>query len=69
MAKFIIKCPACDTVNTVRTGFLARKTSKCGHCGLEINIKDSRMISKRCPNCGAHTDEGDSFCRNCGHKL
>lgn len=52
MAKFIIKCPACDTVNTVRTGFLARKTSKCGHCGLEINIKDSRMISKRCPNCG-----------------
>jgi len=52
MAKFIIKCPACDTVNTVKTGLLARKTSKCGHCGLEINIKDSRMISKRCPNCG-----------------
>lgn len=51
MGKFMIKCPSCGTGNTASTGIFAKKIIKCGKCGLEIDIKTTRKVAKKCPNC------------------
>ena len=52
MAKFAIECPKCGSVNQASTFIFAKKAIKCGTCGEEINIKESRLISKTCEHCG-----------------
>ena len=52
MSKFAIECPKCGSINTASTFILAKKVIKCGTCGEEINIKESRLTSKVCPHCG-----------------
>ena len=52
MAKFVLKCPKCDTVNKASTFILAKKVIECGACGEKINVKDNRYTSKICPFCG-----------------
>ncbi|MDO5477545.1 MAG: SPFH domain-containing protein [Clostridia bacterium] len=52
MGKFALECPKCGSLNTASTFFLARKVIQCGTCGDEINVGQSRMISKRCSKCG-----------------
>ncbi len=51
MAKFAIECPHCSSVNTASTFVFAKKVIKCGSCGTEINIKENRLASKKCPKC------------------
>lgn len=50
MAKFAIECPHCGRVNTASTFFLAKKVINCGICHQEINVKQSRLVSRVCPN-------------------
>ncbi len=52
MAKFAIECPKCGSVNTASTFIFSKKIIKCGTCGEEIDVKQSRLTSKICPNCG-----------------
>ncbi len=52
MAKFVLKCPKCDTVNKASTFILAKKVIECGACGEKINVKENRYTSKICPYCG-----------------
>lgn len=52
MGKFAIECPKCGSVNQASTFIFAKKAIKCGTCGEEINIKESRLTSKTCPHCG-----------------
>ncbi len=52
MAKFAMECPRCGSLNTASTFVFAKKVIQCGTCGEEINVKQSRMTSKRCPGCG-----------------
>ena len=66
MAKFIIKCPKCDTVYTVKTGIFAKKTINCGHCKELINIGDARMTTKKCPHCGEY-NLTHRVCKACGY--
>ncbi len=49
---FALECPKCGTVNTASNFIFAKKVIKCGTCGEEINVKQSRLISKECPRCG-----------------
>lgn len=51
MANFTIECPKCGSINQASTFVFAKKVIVCGHCGEEINIKESRLISKQCPSC------------------
>ncbi len=52
MGKFAIECPKCGSINTASTFIFAKKVIRCGTCGEEINIKQSRLTSKICPHCG-----------------
>lgn len=55
MAKFVIECSHCGTLNQAPNALkFWQKEISCVNCGHEFNIKQSRMISKRCPNdkCG-----------------
>lgn len=52
MSTFALECPKCGSINTASTFILAKTRIKCGTCGEEINIKQSRLISKACPHCG-----------------
>jgi len=52
MSKFAIECPKCGSINTASTFIFAKKVIKCGTCGKEIDIKQSRLTSKVCPHCG-----------------
>ena len=51
MAKFNIECPKCGTINTASNSIFAKKVIQCGTCHQIINVKESRLISKRCPEC------------------
>lgn len=51
MAKFALECPKCGSINTASTFIFAKKVIECGSCGEEINIRQSRLISKKCPTC------------------
>ncbi len=51
MAKFALECPKCGSLNTASTFILAKKVIKCVTCGEEINVGQSRMTSKTCPEC------------------
>lgn len=51
MGSFMIECPKCGTINSASTSIFAKKNIRCGNCKEEINVKDSRFVSKRCPSC------------------
>ena len=51
MAKFVMKCPVCGTVNRASTSLFAKKEIICGNCKEKINIKEARMTSRVCPYC------------------
>lgn len=53
MAKFALECPKCGTINTVSNSLFAKKTIHCASCNEEINVKASRLISKKCPHCNS----------------
>lgn len=52
MAKFVIECPKCGSVNMASTFILSKKVISCATCGTEIDTKASRLTSKVCPACG-----------------
>lgn len=57
---FKIKCPICDSVNTVDDlGFL----NSCDYCGFDFQ-------SNHCTNkeCGIHLPANASFCHVCGYE-
>lgn len=51
MAKFMIECPHCNTLNQASTFILARKEIECGNCKEKINVKANRITSRVCPHC------------------
>lgn len=51
MGKFAMECPKCHAMNTASTFIFSKKTITCGKCGEEIDVKQSRLTSKRC-ECG-----------------
>ena len=51
MAKFAIECPHCGTINQASTFIFSKKVIECGSCGQEINVKSSRLTSRKCPHC------------------
>ena len=51
MGKFAMECPKCHAMNTASTFIFSKKTITCGKCGEEINVKQSRLTSRRC-ECG-----------------
>lgn len=52
MSKFMLECPKCGSLNTASTFIISKKLIQCGTCGKEINVKQSRLTSKKCTNCG-----------------
>jgi len=67
MGKFALECPKCGTINTASNFIFAKKVIQCGHCKEEINVKESRLISKKCPDCGNTFiyDQGNKKKRRC----
>lgn len=49
--KIIIECPNCSRINEAGVGFFSRRKITCS-CGLVINVKDARMVTKECSKCG-----------------
>lgn len=73
MGKFALECPKCGTLNTASTFILAKKVIKCGTCSTEINVKQSRMISKKCDRCEKvfvwDQAKSKSACPACGNSF
>lgn len=74
MAKFALECPKCHSINTASTFILAKKVIECGHCGKEIDIRQSRLTSKVCPHCGKvfvydQAKAKDQTCPSCGKEV
>lgn len=67
MAKFALECPNCGTINTASNSLFAKKSVHCVSCKHEIDVKASRMISKKCPHCASTFvfDQATSKNRNC----
>ncbi len=67
MAKFALECPKCGTINTASNFLFAKKVIHCGSCNQEINVKESRLISKKCPHCSSTFiyDQANNKKRNC----
>lgn len=55
--KYVIACPNCGAYTEASRGFLGifGKTRKitCGGCHQEYKIKENKMATKTCPNCGS----------------
>ncbi len=51
MSKFYIKCPNCGKFHLASTGLFASKHIDCD-CGYSISVKNDRMSSTTCPECG-----------------
>ena len=51
MAKFLIECPHCSTLNQASNFIFAKKVIKCGDCGTDIDVKANRLTSRKCPHC------------------
>lgn len=49
---FTLECPKCGSLNTASRFNPFKKTIQCATCNEEINVKQSRMISKTCSKCG-----------------
>lgn len=70
---FALECPKCGSINTASNFFFAKKVIKCGTCGEEINVKQSRLISKECPHCGKvfifDQSKKEAACPHCNRKM
>lgn len=74
MAKFAIECPKCGTINTASNFLFAKKVIECGSCHSEINVKESRLISKKCPFCDSafvydQAHSKNRHCPSCGKPI
>jgi len=74
MATFTLECPKCGSLNSASTFVFAKKYIKCGTCSSEINVKQSRLISKECPKCKKvfvcdQAKLSGKKCPNCGEAL
>lgn len=74
MAKFLIRCPYCDTVNTASTSLFAKKVISCVKCNNEISVKDNRLVTRVCPKCKdtISYDQAKGVitkCPSCGEKF
>jgi len=72
MGKFALECPKCGSINTASNFIFAKKVIHCGTCGEEINVKQAKLISKKCPSCGNvfiydQSKKGAKECPACGH--
>ncbi len=53
MAKYTIECPKCGAANTPPSSFkFWQKNITCACCNHEFDINQSRLVCKKCPNCG-----------------
>lgn len=70
---FALECPKCGSINTASNFLFAKKVIKCGTCGEEINVKQSRLISKECPHCGKvfiyDQSKKEATCPHCNQKM
>ena len=74
MGKFAIICPECNQYVTAYNGIRGMLKSKITcKCGNVINVKEERMASIECPDCGNTVvyDQGKSIptCPVCKHKI
>lgn len=51
MGNFNIECPKCGTIHPASTSIFAKKIIQCGNCHEEMDVRDSRFVSKRCDFC------------------
>ncbi len=68
--EFALECPKCGTFNTAATGLFAKKIIKCVACNEEIDVKQSKLISKKC-ECGTvvvwdQAKKKEQKCPSCG---
>lgn len=74
MAEFALECPKCGSINTASTFLFAKKVIRCGTCGEEIDVRQSRLISKACPHCGKvfvcdQAKTKGKMCPSCGRDI
>lgn len=74
MGRFMLECPKCGSLNTASTFIFSKKLIQCGTCGEEINVKQSRLTSKKCTNCGKvivcdQAKLKDKKCPSCGEPI
>ncbi len=75
MAKYTLECPKCGSLNTPPSSLkFWQKELKCISCKEVIDIKQSRMVTKICPNCGKYIvcDQkklNGKKCPSCGTEL
>lgn len=67
MGNFIVECPKCGTINPASTSIFAKRIIHCGNCKEEINVKDSRFVSKKCHFCNKSfmVDQSKSKRKSC----
>lgn len=55
MAKFVMKCPKCQTVHTVSNSIFAKKAIPCinPRCDGVLDVRKGRTVVRTCPHCKA----------------
>lgn len=70
MGKFAIECPHCGKINQASTSLFAKRIIKCGFCGDAIDVKASKQVFKKCPNCDSvfafNQKKNNNECPICG---
>ena len=51
MAEINLRCPSCGTYNKLTT--VLHRNVTCNTCGRVISIRNDRMVTKKCGNCGS----------------
>lgn len=55
----LIQCPECGQN-------ISDKSSKCIHCGKELNKEAEVIVARTCTECGTELSESDTCCSACG---
>ena len=73
MSKFMIECPKCHKYNEAANGLFARRSIPCP-CGNIINVRNDKIVTRVCPNCGNtvvydQSEGTKARCPVCGKQL